>query len=81
MQIWFVGQHVLQVVRRVMVMVAATVARRGVRRCEIREEYSQIIAPCAPHGRGDAAHTSIHVLVGLLMMLVLLWILEMTVRG
>lgn len=74
MQIRLVGQHVLQVVRRVMVMVAATVARRDVRG-EIRKQYTQIITPRAPHGRGDAAHSSVHVLVRLLMMLVLLRVL------
>lgn len=70
LQIRLVGQHVLQMMRRVMVMVAATVARRDVRG-EIRKEYTQVIAPRAPHGRADAAHTSVHVLVRLLMMLVL----------
>lgn len=80
LQIRLVGQHVLQVVRRVMVMVAAAVARRDARG-EIRKEYTQIIAPRAPHGRGDAAHSSVHVLVRLLMMLVLLRVLQMTVRG
>lgn len=81
LQIRLVGENVLQVVRRVMVMIAAAVAGRGVRRGEIREEHSQIIAPRAPHRRGDAAHASVHVLVGLLMMRMLLRILQMTVRG
>ena len=81
LQIRLVGENVLQVVRRVMVMIAAAVAGRGVRRGEIREEHSQIIAPRAPHCRGDAAHASVHVLVGLLMMRMLLRILQMTVRG
>lgn len=81
LQIRLVGENVLQVVRRVMVMIAAAVAGRGVRRGEIREEHSQIIAPRAPHSRGDAAHASVHVLVGLLMMRMLLRILQMTMRG
>lgn len=80
MQIRLVSQHVLQVVRRVVVMIRATVARRGVRRGDIIEERAQVIVPGDPHGRTDAAHTSVHILVGLLM-LVLLRIVQVTVRG
>lgn len=85
LQIRLVGENVLQVVRRVMMMmvmmVAAGVARRGVRGGEIREEYSEIIARSdIPHGRGDA-DTSVHVLVGLLVMLMLLRIVQVTVSG
>lgn len=90
LQIGFLREHVLQMMRRVMVMIAAAViAGRSVRRRQIRKKHIsgsftqqivQVVAPCTSHSRGDAAHISVYVVVGFLMM-VLLRILKMTVGG
>jgi len=76
LQIRLFGQHLVQVMGRVMVMMMMTAPAvaggRAVRRREIREQNTQVITPSTPHGRGYATHAAIHVLhVGLRLVMVL----------
>lgn len=75
-------QHVVQVMRMVVMVVGSVAGSGGVRRID-GEEDAQVIAP-GPHGGGDTAHSSLHVLVRvyvvvMLLLLLLLLIVQVTV--
>lgn len=79
LQVGILRQHVVQVVR-MMVMIVGPVAGPGrVGRVD-GEEDTQVIAP-GPHGSGDAAHSSLHVLVSLDLVVVMLLLIVQVTMG